>query len=178
MAHPTRSSTPSNFDPATQTVLTLTPNFAPTSSVVPVSAGGVYGHTLMNPDLADWGPRLGFAYALTPKTAIRGGYGISYAHYTRAGSGDILAMNAPNALFVSVTQPKPGAAGYRIVSQGYPPGLATTFSPATDNITYVPKNTRDSYVQNYFLSVHASWVRILCWISPMWATMGPSCRAF
>ncbi len=143
----------SNFDPATQTVLTLTPNFVPTSSVTPVSAGGVYGHTLVNPDLADWGPRLGFAYALDSKTAVRGGYGISYAHYTRAGSGDILAINAPNALFVSVTQPKPGAAGYRTVSQGYPPGLATTFSPATDNITYVPKNTRDSYVQDYFLSV-------------------------
>ena len=31
-------------------------------------------------------------------------------------------------------------------------GLATTFNPNTDNITYIPKNTRDSYVQDYFLS--------------------------
>jgi hypothetical protein len=31
--------------------------------------------------------------------------------------------------------------------------LATTFNPKTDNITYIPKNTRDSYVQDYFLSV-------------------------
>jgi hypothetical protein len=29
----------------------------------------------------------------------------------------------------------------------------TTFNPATDNITWVPKNTGDSYVENYFLSV-------------------------
>ena len=29
----------------------------------------------------------------------------------------------------------------------------TTFNPATDNITWVPKNTPDSYVENYFLSV-------------------------
>jgi Carboxypeptidase regulatory-like domain/TonB-dependent Receptor Plug Domain len=143
----------SNFDPVSQTVLTLTPNFAPTPSVTPVSAGGVYGKTLVNPDLADWGPRLGFAFSPTPKTAIRGGYGISYIHYTRAGSGDILAINAPNALFVSVTQPKPGSVGYRTADQGYPVGLATTFLPATDNITYIPKNTRDSYVQDFFLSV-------------------------
>jgi hypothetical protein len=143
----------SNFDPISQTVLTITPGYAQTSSVTPVSAGGVYGKTLVNPDFADFGPRLGFAYAATPRIVVRGGYGISYVHYTRAGSGDILAINAPNALFVSVTQPKPGTAGYRTVDQGFPDGLATTFNPKTDNITYIPKNTKDSYVQDFFLSV-------------------------
>jgi hypothetical protein len=113
----------------------------------------VYGNTLVNPDWTDFGPRLGFAYAATPQTVVRGGYGISYVHYTRAGSGDILAINAPNALFVSVTQPAPGSPNYRQVDSGFPQGLATTFNPATDNITYIPKNTRDSYVQDYFLSV-------------------------
>jgi Carboxypeptidase regulatory-like domain len=143
----------SNFDPISQTVLTITPGYSKTSAVTPVSAGGVYGKTLVNPDFADFGPRLGFAYAANSKVVVRGGYGISYVHYTRAGSGDILAINAPNALFVSVTQPKPGTAGYRTVDQGFPQGLATTFNPKTDNITYIPKNTRDSYVQDYFLSV-------------------------
>jgi hypothetical protein len=143
----------SNFDPISQTVLTITPGYTQTSSVTPVSAGGVYGKTLVNPDFGDFGPRLGFAYAATPHIVVRGGYGISYVHYTRAGSGDILAINAPNALFVSVTQPKPGTAGYRTVDQGYPQGLATTFNPKTDNITYIPKNTRDSYVQDFFVSV-------------------------
>jgi hypothetical protein len=143
----------SNFDPVSQTVLTITPGYAQTSSVTPVSAGGVYGKTLVNPDFADFGPRLGFAYAATPRIVVRGGYGISYVHYTRAGSGDILAINAPNALFVSVTQPKPGTASYRTVDLGFPQGLATTFNPATDNITYIPKNTRDSYVQDFFVSV-------------------------
>jgi len=143
----------SNFDPVSQTVLTITPGYSQTSAVTPVSAGGVYGKTLVNPDFGDFGPRLGFAYAASPAVVVRGGYGISYVHYTRAGSGDILAINAPNALFVSVTQPKPGTAGYRTVDQGFPEGLATTFNPKTDNITYIPKNTRDSYVQDYFLSV-------------------------
>src|ERR1700678_2112548 len=143
----------SNFDPVSQTVLTITPGYPATSAVTPVSAGGVYGKTLVNPDFADFGPRVGFAYAATPRTVVRGGYGISYVHYTRAGSGDILAINAPNALFVSVTQPKPGTTGYRTVDQGFPEGLATTFNPKTDNITYIPKNTRDSYVEDFFLSV-------------------------
>ncbi len=143
----------SNFDPVSQTVLTITPGYPATSAVTPVSAGGVYGKTLVNPDFADFGPRVGFAYAATARTVVRGGFGMSYVHYTRAGSGDILAINAPNALFVSVTQPKPGTAGYRTVDQGFPPGLATTFNPKTDNITYIPKNTRDSYAEDFFVSV-------------------------
>jgi hypothetical protein len=145
----------SNFDPVSQTVLTITPGYPATSAVTPVSAGGVYGKTLVNPDFADFGPRVGFAYAATPRTTVRGGFGISYVHYTRAGSGDILAINAPNALFVSVTQPKPGTAGYRTVDQGFPADLATTFNPKTDNITYIPKNTRDSYAEDFFVSVQS-----------------------
>ncbi len=154
----------SNFDPATQTVLTLSPGAVAAPGLKPVSAGGVYGKTLVNPDLNDFGPRVGFSYALKADTAIRGGFGVSYVHYTRAGSGDILAINAPQALFVSVPQkaPKPtnacppGAAAttcYTTSDQGFPTTLATTFNPATDNVTWVPKDTRDSYVENYYLSL-------------------------
>jgi len=147
----------SNFDPATVSMLTLTPGFQATSNITPYTGGGVYGKTLVNPSLGDYSPRVGFAWAATPSIAVRGGYGTSYVHYTRAGSGDILAINAPNALFVSVTQPSSAtAAGYRTVDQGYPAGLATNFSPGTDNITYVPQNTKDSYVESYFLSVQKS----------------------
>nr|WP_049789282.1 hypothetical protein [Granulicella tundricola] len=37
--------------------------------------------------------------------------------------------------------------------QGFPTELTTTFNPLTDNVTYVPRNTRDSSVESYFLSV-------------------------
>jgi hypothetical protein len=154
----------SNFDPVSQTVLTITPGATAGNGITPFSGGGVYGNTLVHPDLNDFAPRLGFAYAATPQTSIRGGFGISYVHYTRAGSGDILAINAPQAQFTSVTQPTPTAANhcpvgtpatncYVTVDQGFPTNVATNFNPKTDNITWVPKDTRDSYVQSYFLSV-------------------------
>ncbi|HEY0796290.1 MAG TPA: TonB-dependent receptor [Acidisarcina sp.] len=159
----------SNFDPTTQTVLTLSPGAVAQPGVTPVSGGGTYGKTLVNPDLGDFAPRVGFAYAARPNTTLRGGFGMSYVHYTRAGSGDILAINAPQALFVTVNQnnlkpsttnhcvgtPTVAQVGNCYVSedQGFPTGLTTTFNPATDNITYIPKNTRDSYVESFFLSL-------------------------
>jgi hypothetical protein len=163
----------SNFDPGTQTVLTTTPGAVAGNGITPVSYGGTYGKTLVNPDFTDFGPRVGFAYALDSKTALRGGFGISYAHYTRAGSGDILGINAPQAQFASVTQITPNTTNhcstplpaqiiaigsmtpscYATSDQGYPGGLVTSFNPATDNITYIPKNTKDSYVESYFISV-------------------------
>jgi len=163
----------SNWDPVSQTVLTTTPGAVAGNGITPFSGGGTYGKTLVNPDFTDFGPRIGFAYALDPKTAIRGGFGISYAHYTRAGSGDILGINAPQAQFASVTQIAPTIANhcptplpaqiiavgattpscFATADQGYPSGLVTSFNSATDNITYIPKDTKDSYVESYFLSV-------------------------
>ena len=151
-----RNNNLSNFDPSTQTVLTLDKGAAPVAgALTPYSGGGVYGKSLVHPDLSNFAPRLGFAFAVTPTLAIRGGFGTSYAHYTRAGSGDILAINAPHALFVSVSQSgvAPTSASFSRLDAGFPNGLATTFSPATDNINYIPKDSKASYVESYFLSV-------------------------
>jgi hypothetical protein len=163
----------SNFDPVAQTVDTITSGAVAGNGITPVTGGGVYGSTLVNPDLTDFSPRVGFAYEVMPKMVVHGGFGTGYVHYTRAGSGDILAINAPQAQFAAVTQIKPTTTNqcstplpaqiiavgsttpscYAASSQGFPSGLVTSFNPATDNITWIPKNTRDSYVENYFLDV-------------------------
>jgi len=161
----------SNFNPATGTMQTLTPGYTTASSplcgtaacISPYSGSGVYGKSLVNPNLNDYAPRVGFAYALTNSIAVRGGYGTSFIHYWRAGSGNMLAINAPNAMFTSVINPSPAAGvglgtttGYQRLSAGYPTGLATTFSAGTDNIDSIPPNTKDGYAESYFLSVQKS----------------------
>lgn len=163
----------SNWDPGTQTVLTINPKATAGNGITPTTGSGTYGKTLMNPDLNDFAPRVGFAWAFTQKTSLRGGFGTGYVHYTRAGSGDILAINAPQAQFAAVSQIAPTTTNhcstplpaqiiatgtttptcYATASQGFPSGLVTSFNPATDNITWAPKNTRDSYVENYYLAV-------------------------
>jgi hypothetical protein len=166
----------SNWDPVSQTVLTITPGAVAGNGITPVHFGGTYGKTLVNPDFTDFGPRVGFAYSVDPKTVLRGGFGMSFVHYTRAGSGDILGINAPQAQFANVNQITPTTTNHcsnplpaQIIpiggttpscfatsDQGYPSGLVTSFNPATDNITYIPKNTKDSYVESYFFSIQRS----------------------
>ena len=98
----------SNWDPGSQTVFTINPKVtAAGGGITPITGSGAYGKTLVNPDLTDFAPRIGFAFAPTPKLSIRGGFGTSYVHYTRAGSGDIAAINAPQAQFAAVPRARP-----------------------------------------------------------------------
>lgn len=132
----------SNFDPSTQSMVTVN------------QSGNRYGY---QPDKNDFAPRFGFAYDLGHQTALRGGYGISYSHYDRAGSGNLLAINAPYALFVTVSQtPRTNGAAnpnYVRMDQGFPQGTLS-FNPVTANVTYIDSNRfRDSYVHNYYLDV-------------------------
>jgi len=168
----------SNFDPVNQVVDTISPGAVAGNGIMPVTGGGVYGKTLVNPYYKDFMPRIGFAYTITPKTVVRGGFGTGYVHYTRAGSGDITGINAPQAQFASVVQNTPTSSPnlpgsqcptplpaqiiavgsttpscFATADQGFPSGLVTTFNSATDNITWVPKNTPDSYVENYYIGV-------------------------
>jgi len=138
----------SNFNPA------LAGSADPRSAVVPVSASvNKYGYS---PDKNDFAPRVGFAFAVDDKTAIRGGYGVSFSHYDRAGSGNILAINPPEALFVTVPQaPSRNGinTGYTRMDAGFP-ASTLTFNPLTDNVAYIDSSRyRDSYVHNYYLDV-------------------------
>ncbi len=129
-----------NFDPTTATMLSAK------------NSGGVYDKTLIHPDLNDFAPRVGFAYAVDPKTSLRGGYGVGYIHYTRAGPGDLLAINAPQSISVAVTQ-TPSQASFRTIQQGFPIGLTSTFDPLKTTVISIDPNKRDGYAHSYYVSV-------------------------
>ena len=132
----------SNFDPATNSMLLA-------------KSGSIYDRALINPDRNNFGPRLGFAYTVTPATVVRGGYGISYVHFSRAGGGDILPINGPQVINAVVNQTVPSAPTFVPAERGYPAGLAdpSQFNPLTANITYMPKDFHSSPVQSWFISV-------------------------
>lgn len=132
----------SNFDPVAHTMI-----FA--------KDGGIANRALVNPDRNDFAPRLGFAFAPTRKMAIRGGFGTSYIHYNRAGAGNLLPINGPQVVNAVVNQVNPRDPNFLTTGQGYPAGITSpaNFNPLTANITYVPKDYRSSYVEDWFFSI-------------------------
>ena len=126
-----------NFNPATQ-------------AIVQASSSNKY---LINPNTKDFGPRVGAAFSLDPRTVIRGGFGISYAHWNRVGS-NYLTMNPPNgvvALQVSV----PGASSYSNVESGFPANMVspTNYNSWFDTLQYMPASSPDTQVRSWFFSV-------------------------
>ena len=130
-----------NFDPAT-------------AAMVTAKGGSLYDRSLVNPDYTDFGPRAGFAWEVLPKTVVRGGYGISYTHFNRSGSANLLSINAPQVVFGVVNQ-TPATASFLTTQQGFPPSIAdpASFNPINTNPTYMPKDDKHTYVQSWHVSL-------------------------
>src|SRR5205814_1517961 len=83
-----------------------TPGF---TSVAPVLAGGIGPFTgsfptaLLNTDVNNLGPRLGFAYRIQPTTILRGGYSITYNSGSYASVARQLAGQPPFAETETIT---------------------------------------------------------------------------
>jgi hypothetical protein len=137
-----------NFDPAAKTMIQATD-------------GGLYERALVDPDRNNLGPRLGFAYSLDPKTVLRGGWGIGYVHFHRAGGGNVLPINGPQVINAVVAQTNPLDPAFRRTEQGYPVGLtdSSRFVPTQANITYMPRDNKTSSVQSWFFSAQREVVR-------------------
>ncbi len=134
-------------------------NFDPASNaMVKAKDGGLSERTLVNPDRTDWGPRIGLAYTLTPKTVLRGGYGISYAFINRLGSADELGINYPQVVLAVINQSIPAGssslpAGF-ITAPNFPTNLLdpASISLTNVNVAYIPRDTHWPRVQTWFLS--------------------------
>ena len=95
---------------------------------------------------------------------MRGGYGIGYAQWNRAGGENNLTYNGPNVVNASITQVAPTMAAlctndtqlqsacFRQTQQGYSNVLtsAAYFNPANVTSRYLPRNPKTGYLQSYF----------------------------
>jgi hypothetical protein len=140
--HTERDNILSNYDPVAK-------------KMIIAKDGSLYDRALVNPDRNNFAPRIGFAYTVTPKTVIRGGWGISYIHFHRAGAANLLSINGPQVINAVVDQDNPTAATFRTTQEGYPAGIVdpSKFNPALANITYMPKDYHSSRVQSYYVSM-------------------------
>ena len=130
-------------------------NFDPVGRrMIAATDGSLEERALITPDRNNFGPRLGFAYTLTPRTVVRGGYGISYVHFNRAGGANILPINGPQVINAVANQANPLLPTFLTTQQGYPSDFTdpSKFNPLAANITYMPDDYRSSRVQSYYIS--------------------------
>lgn len=141
-------------------------NFDPrTNSLVQAGKGDIYDRAQVNLPVKNIGPRLGFAYSIDPKTVFRGGYGISFTQWNRAGGENNLTYNGPNVVNATINQITPTATSlctndtqvqsncFRQTQQGYSQFLtsAAYFNPLNVTTRYIPRNFSTGYVQSYHL---------------------------
>jgi hypothetical protein len=140
-------------------------NFDPVNlRMIPATDGSLESRSTITPDRNNFAPRLGFAFSVTPETVVRGGYGISYIHFHRAGGGNLLPINGPQVINAVVNQTNPLDAAFLPTELGYPAALTnpSAFNPLTANITYMPNDYHSSSVQSWFLSVQRElWKNVL-----------------
>jgi hypothetical protein len=152
----------SNFDPAgTVSMLTLTPGARRVNSSRPTAAAA---STARRWSIPPWATTRRASALPTRRDAdgrFRGGFGTSFVHYTAPARATFCPSTRPTRC----SSPSPAeppqrrpAAPTATLGSGLPdkPGRRHQLQPGTDNITYIPKDTKDSYVESYFLSVQKS----------------------
>jgi outer membrane receptor protein involved in Fe transport len=107
-------------------------NFDPSGSgsLVQASSGSLGNRSLVQVNNHDFAPRFGFAYSPDQKTVIRGGYGLYYLLFKRAGSEDQLALNPPYLLETTLN-PVNGDEPAFLLKDGFP---ADILNPADANL--------------------------------------------
>jgi hypothetical protein len=104
-------------------------NFDPSAGTMTFATdGGLFDRSLIHPDYNNIAPRAGFAYSLSDRTVLRGGYGIFYTHTVRQGREGMLGFNPPylvdNLLQTGVTGAAAVASAAPLrLADGYPNGL-------------------------------------------------------
>ncbi|MFN7650506.1 MAG: carboxypeptidase regulatory-like domain-containing protein [Acidobacteriota bacterium] len=140
-------------------------NFDPQARrLVPASEGSIRNRSGIDPDRNNWAPRVGFAYSMTPKTVLRGGFGTSFIHFNRLGGENILSGNIPWVLRPSIAQlPSQGRCRdgqaiqtcFRPTYDGYPAGFLdpANVSTATTRTLHIPVDLDTAYTMSYHFSI-------------------------
>jgi hypothetical protein len=101
---------------------------------------GVGARAVYQADRNNWGPRFGFAYTFTPKTVVRGGYGVFYTN----------SQNFVNNFVINRRQP-PFAETQQITSSTTTPqiNIANPFASATAPLVIGTQNINPKFHEGY-----------------------------
>jgi Carboxypeptidase regulatory-like domain/TonB dependent receptor len=133
-----------NYDPATKQLVLPGQNGVPRST--------------LDTNYDNFGPRVGFAYILDDKTALRGGYGIFYS-LDRGGIDRQLTENPPAVVTEYRFTGSSGCIPGSCLALSEPIPLPTVVDPKApklpdgSGIVYIPRNSKNTKVQQWNLGV-------------------------
>lgn len=128
---------------------TLRFDLNPSGPVLWPEPGEVIDDGLYFNDMRNWAPRLGFAYRLSDRMVVRGGYGV-FNMALHLDNINTLGTNPPNAS-VQVTNPTTNPIA--TLSNPFPAQLIPTNTIFNVTSAEVDRNHRDGYYQNYNVAV-------------------------
>jgi outer membrane receptor protein involved in Fe transport len=155
------------FPKSMQSSLNLPAAFTALAAANNISIQYSNNNRLVNGQFTNFAPRIGFAYSITPKTVLRGGFGIFYGGIESFGSAN-LGNSYPFIVSASVAAPNCTAA--RCVSLADPSvgnvtletGMGAQLSQGLVNFISYPglnqidQNAKTTYSEEYNLTVERS----------------------
>jgi hypothetical protein len=156
--------------PSDKTLQYVSDGFKSVGYVTAAQSGLGIGRGLMKTDKNDWGPRAGFAYRITEKSVIRGGYGVYYPTPAAQIVRDAIATNPFNQAFTATPGPTTPFDLWPVGGEGAPgvsPNVGGVVNGANNlpSANYIPTNLRNPRQQQWNLTFeqqlpHASSVRV------------------
>jgi hypothetical protein len=107
--------------------------------LIPVGTAPFPGNHITVGRYTNFGPRLGFSYAINPRTVLRGGAGIFYA-FENNSSNLNQAVNAPFHGSLIATNSSSNFAGAAPISAGFPAGRPLLYPTANTTFVYYPRS--------------------------------------
>jgi len=121
-------------------------------TLVPVGTAPFSGRSVLQGRPWQLGPRLGFAYTLTPKTVIRAGGGIFYSFKT-VTSGNSLAKNAPFSGTLLTTNDQNNFGAAQPISAGFPAERPEVWPINGTAFYYWPEDSKTSTMYEWNFNV-------------------------
>ena len=129
--------------------------------IVIAGQNGIDGHGNIQTDYSNAAPRVGFAYTVTPRTVVRGGFGMTFAPENMT-SGAALVNQPFTATFGPYAPTAPQAAGFKKFANGLPASVpASATNPVGAVTAALDPHFRSTYIEQFNLTVEREFAGVV-----------------